>query len=95
VTLREWKSRLQLGTRLRCVFRHYKPEVDETVVIKKVQGNAVAWDYDGGTGSLSLKPHQLAWMYFPKANELKQTDKGFELYFPDGRLMSRYEWVQS
>jgi hypothetical protein len=93
VTLKEWKEKLQVGTRLRCVYRHYNPEANEVVRIVKVQKNSVAWVYEDGQGTLNLKPGQVAWMYFPKASALIHTERGFELHFPEGRLMSIYEWA--
>ncbi len=93
MTLKQWKSRLQIGVRLRCSYRHYAPYAAEIITIRKVQTNAVGYDYSGGAGSIKLKPAQLAWMYFPKKDAIRFTDDGFELLKPDGSLMSRYHWV--
>jgi hypothetical protein len=68
-----------------------QPEINEVITIRRVQGNAV-W-YDGSC--LCAKPGQLAWMPFPKARDLKFTAAGFKLYFPDGKSMSRYEWIST
>jgi len=96
MTLKEWKSRLQVGVQLRCSYRHYAPDVDanEVITIRKTQTNAVAWDYVGGNGIIKLRPGQLAWMYFPKKEGIRFTSNGFELLKPDGSVMSRYHWVQ-
>jgi hypothetical protein len=93
MTLQEWKSRRQFGVKLRCSFRHYAPNADEIVTIERVQLNAVAFDNDGGVGSIKLKPSQHAWMRFPKKDAIRFTEDGFELLKDDGSLISRYDWV--
>jgi hypothetical protein len=93
MTLKAWKSRLQVGVQLRCSYRHYAPDANEVVTIRKVQTNAVAYDYVAETGSIKLRPGQLAWMYFPTKEGIRFTAEGFELLRPDGSLMSRYHWV--
>jgi len=93
MTLKDWKARLQVGVQLRCSYRHYAPTANETITIRKVQTNAVAWDYGDGSGCLKLKPTELAWMQFPKKDLIRFTDDGFELLNSNGSLLSRYHWL--
>jgi hypothetical protein len=95
MTLKEWKSRLQVGVQPRCSYRHYEPGANEVITIRKIQTNAVAWDYAGGSGIIKLSPDQLAWMFFPKKVGIRLTDDGFEPLKSDGALMSRYHWIEA
>jgi hypothetical protein len=94
MTLKEWKSRITVGAKLRCTYRHYCPEVAEIIQFTRTQGNAAVYNIVSTTRELPDRPNQNQnyWMHFPKARDLKATPAGFELYFPDGKLMSRYEW---
>lgn len=105
MTLKEWKSRFYVGQRLRCVYRWYWKNAlvagpdngAEIVTITQVKATQLLY-----IGPANLKPGQNAYMHFPKASELKATDRGFELYFPSdpkwgeraGTLMSRYEYIE-
>lgn len=94
MTLAAWKSRLQVGLKLRCSYRHYAPNTDELITIQKVQTNAIAYDYQNGSGSIKLRSGQLAWLYFSKKKDIRFTPDGFELLKKDSSLMSRYHWVE-
>jgi hypothetical protein len=99
MNLKEWKARLQPGTKLRCVYRYYwdtKPESkpplgEEFSEVIAIQTNGV-WLHRSDLSKRS-------WMDFPKAAEVRADDKGFELLFSAvdlamaGQVMSRYEWV--
>lgn len=101
INLSKWKASLHAGLKLRCTYRWYwdtsnskpKPvagfEPCEITEVKTVAAIMTA----GET--------KRSWMRYPKAADLKASDVGFELYFPDtdkegvnrGKLMSRYEYV--
>ena len=93
-TLAAWKARLIVGTKLRCSYRWHTPEAHEVVVIQRVQTNAVGYEYLEGKRPGSLRPGQLAWMYFPRKDRIRFIEDGFELMDKnDGGLMSRYHWL--
>lgn len=97
------KRRIQIGTALQMVRHDHPPvifshETAEAIEKKKaaflrmfelrrvavVQTNAIA--FDTGDGKLS-------WLYWPKANCVRETANGFEVSLDDnfGKLMA-YEW---
>ena|ERR1017187_1314778 len=106
MTLKEWKLSLRSGRQMRCVYRWYwengskpKPEGGELCTILHTKATQLIF---------CTPDTAKAYMYYPKASELKATESGFELYFPidprlnnpamcsferSGKLMSRYEWV--
>jgi hypothetical protein len=101
LTLKEWKSSLEPGRQLLCTYRWYwgkdKPapqggtELCEFIEVRATQA------------IMKTPTTARSWMHYPRASELKATESGFEIYFPNepkwgenraGKLMSRYQWVQ-
>ncbi len=97
------KRRIRVGTALQMVRHDHPPvvfshETAEAVEKKKaaflrifevrtvalVQTNAIAFNSNDG---------KLSWLYWPKANCVRETAKGFEVALDDGftKLMA-YEW---
>jgi hypothetical protein len=105
VTLKAWKATLKPGMKLRCVYRWYwdrptansknfKPTPPDGELCELVEVRAT---------QCIMRTSDVArsFLYYPRASELKATEEGFELYFPDdekwgdrrGVLMSRYQYV--
>lgn len=97
------KRRIQIGTALQMVRHDHPPvvfshETTEAIEKKKaaflsmfevravavVQTNAIAFDSGNGT---------LSWLYWPKANYVRETAKGFEVSLDDNfTKLIAYEW---
>ena len=97
MTLAEWKRQFTAGQKWNCTYRWYwgtqkpaPPDGTEPIVIRVVRATQLIY---------STPTCERSWMNYPKASDLKATEKGFELYFPkeagdkSGLLMSRYERV--
>ena len=101
LTLKQWKSGVHAGMKLRCTYRWYwdtppkDGELCELVEVRVPQA------------IMRTPTAPRSCMRFPRASELKATEQGFELYFPidpalsnpnngpdrSGKLMSRYEYI--
>ena len=105
MNLKQWKANLKSGMKLRCVYRWYW---DKTTVLPQnskpapPHGELCELIEVRATQAIMKTPtSDRSFMHYPKARDLKATDAGFELYFPDhpkwgerrGKLMSRYEYV--
>jgi hypothetical protein len=104
MTLKEWRQKMQIGTKVRCTWRFYwesKPETrpetgSELLTVQGVQTNGLWFLCDDRPGS------QRTWMSMPKATGINFLANGFEIVHPDpqpaflerypGAVVSRYEY---
>lgn len=82
MTRAELQRRLQVGVRLRLVYRIDGPQKLDREVIR-VQSNGV---YMRGPDCAS------SWLGFQKGQAIRATATGFEIHWPSGNVLG-YEWV--